>query len=114
MAAYCGSKAFVDHFAKCLAYENPERIDVLSYKPFTVQSNLVKMEPSFSVLTATEAASSALDKLGWDVDTEGHWRHKVVNFQSKSMMSLIPYKTRVAMLNKALRGISKARKEQNH
>lgn len=52
-STYCGSKAFADHFAKSLAYENPEKIDVLSYKPNTVQSNLVKMKPSFAVLTAT-------------------------------------------------------------
>ena len=100
----------MDHFAKSLAYEHPEKIDVLSYKPFTVQSNLVRLDPSFSVLTAKEAANSALDKLGWDVETVGHWRHKVVNFQTQSIMSLIPYKARARMMNKALRVIAKAQK----
>lgn len=64
MAVYNGTKACVDHFAKSLAYENPDKIETLSYKPNMVESNLVKMKPSFSVLSAQEAASSALDKLG--------------------------------------------------
>ena len=69
LSTYTGSKAFIDHFVKSLAYENPDKIDVLSYKPSYVQSNLAKIKPSFSVLTAEEGADSALDKLGWDVHT---------------------------------------------
>lgn len=108
IATYSGTKAFVDHFAKCLAYENPDKIDVLSFKPFTVQSNAVRMEPSFSVLTAKEAANSALDKLGWDIETEGHWRHKYVNAKRRAKIRLTPEKTLMRNMNQRMRRIAKA------
>ena len=66
LSTYSATKAFVDHFAKSLAFESTHKIDVLSYRPFTVQSNSLKAPPSFSILKASEAANSALDKLGWD------------------------------------------------
>ena len=87
---YSASKAFVDHFGKCLAHENPHKIDVLSYKPNLVQSNMVPLESSFGVLKIKEAASSALDKLGWDIETEGNWRHVLMNVPPKLTRWLLP------------------------
>ena len=110
LAPYCGSKAFVDQFAKSLAYENVEKIDVLSYKPNLVESNMVKLKPNFNVLTAIEAANSALDKLGWDVETEGHWRHVYLNSKIKTMMTLFPLKKSMEMTNKRMRGFAKQAK----
>lgn len=105
LGTYCGSKAFVDHFAKSLAFENPDKIDVLSYKPNMVQSNIVRIEikPSFSILTAVEAADSALDKLGWDVETEGHWRHVVCNTQLRLSSCFLPQKTLMRVSNREMR-----------
>ena len=51
VATYGASKAFVDQFAQCLAFENIDKIDVLSYTPSMVQSNAVKLKPRFEILS---------------------------------------------------------------
>ena len=112
-AIYSASKVFVDHFTKCLAFENPDKIDVLSYKPNLVSSNLLKMEPSFGVLTALEAAGSALDKLGWDIETEGHWRHVVTNTPLKLMTSVLPEKTNMEMIGQYMLSLSENMKPED-
>ena len=99
-AIYTGSKSFVDKFARCLAFEHPGKIDVLSYKPSRVSSNLFKVEPRFDVLTPTQAASSAMDKLGWDTETQGHWRHVLTNAPLKLFTSILPEKTSMEILRK--------------
>ena len=73
-----------------------------------MQSNSVRMEPSFSVLTAKEAANSALDKLGWDIETEGHWRHVMINFKRRASMSLASEKSRMRASNERMRKIAEA------
>ena len=112
-ATYSASKVFVDHFAKCLAFENPDKIDVLVYKPNLVESNLVRRKPSFGILSSKEAASSALDKMGWDLETEGHWRHVVVNGRLKLMRALLPEKMNMRLINQQLRPIAKIVKAEN-
>ena len=113
MSIYSGSKAFVDHFTKCLAYENPNKIDVLSYKPNMVETNLVKIKSSFFVLTPTEAANSALDKLGWDVETEGHWRHACLNAKMRAKRSVLPERVSMEISNKRMRQFAEMIKGAN-
>lgn len=75
LSTYAASKAFNDHFGKSLAYEVTDKVDVLSFKPLGVSSNMYKNAPSFKVLTPIEAANGALNSLGYEIETTGHWRH---------------------------------------
>lgn len=77
VSTYGATKAFNDHFSQSLAYEVIDKVDVLSFKPAGVASNMYKHKPSFGVLTPLVAANGALDALGRDVETYGHWRHVV-------------------------------------
>ena len=87
---------------RSLSFENPDKIEVLSYKPSLVSSNLFKVEPRFEILSSIEAANSALDKLGWDTETQGHWRHVLTNVPLNLMTSVLPEKTSMGILQKMI------------
>ena len=44
LTTYAGTKAFNKHFAEGLAYENPEKIDVLAYTPWGVKTGMNPQE----------------------------------------------------------------------
>lgn len=57
---------------------NLEKIDVLCVEPNWVESNLSKLSKKrFDVVTAAECAKAALDRLGYDYITMGHWKHRL-------------------------------------
>ena len=90
LATYAATKRFNDHFAKCLAYENPSKIDFLSFKPSLVKTGMNTFKVSFSVLSPRQAVNGILDKLGYEISSEGSWHHVVSTSPLKGMVSLLP------------------------
>ncbi len=106
LSTYSATKAFNDSFARSLAYEVYEKVDVLSFKPAQVKTNMNRSELKFSVLTPEEAANGALDKLGWDIETEGHWRHVVSTAKVRIGRCFMPECFVRTMISKRMRAAS--------
>ena len=79
LSTYVATKSFNNHFAKSLSYEvYDDKIDVLSLKPMSVYTGMNPTKPSgISVITAAECVSGSLDKLGYEVETLGSWKHEL-------------------------------------
>ena len=78
LSTYVASKSFNNHFAKSLSYEVYEdKIDVLSVKPMSVFTGMNSDKPSgIRVITAADCVSGSLDKLGYEIETRGSWKHE--------------------------------------
>lgn len=90
LATYAGTKRFNDHFARSLAYENPHKIDFLSFKPSLVKTGMNTFKVSFAVLSPRQAVNGILDKLGYEISSEGSWHHVVFNMPLRGMFTLLP------------------------
>ena len=79
LSTYVATKSFNNHFAKSLSYEvYDDKIDVLSLKPMSVYTGMNPTKPKgISVITAAECVSGCLDKLGYEVETLGSWKHEL-------------------------------------
>ena len=113
LSTYAATKAFNDHFGQSLAYELVDQVDVLSFLPNAVATNMNRNSPSFSTLTPAEAAQGALDALGREIETEGYWRHAVHNKRQRLAMCFFPKSMVMAGINKRMRGAAKMIKERN-
>ena len=71
-------------------------MDVLSYTPGIIVSNLskVKEESKLLVISSKEAARTMLDKLGHESVTTGSWKHCVLISIYSKLLDLLPYKAR--------------------
>ena len=74
-SVYAGTKAFDHSFSKGLTYEASKNVDVMCLRPSLVESNMSKLKKGVAAIGALDCAKGTLDKLGWDVTTEGPWLH---------------------------------------
>ena len=77
---YSASKVFSHYLTISLAEEMKanDRIDWLSVKPLEVETVMSTTKADgFSVITATQCASSILNDLGYVNETYTHWAHKI-------------------------------------
>ena len=76
-SAYTGTKAFVDLFTRSIADEY-RQFDILSLKPFDVSTKMIYYrEPDLLTITMEECVRGALNDLGYQDHTYGHWKHKL-------------------------------------
>ncbi|KAM3133944.1 hypothetical protein pb186bvf_013910 [Paramecium bursaria] len=76
---YSGTRAFVDLFSRSLDQEYIN-IDVLSLRPFYVQTQMVKHQSDLSTITPTQCAQGGLLRVGLVRESFGHWRHRLIGF----------------------------------
>ena len=77
---YSATKVFSHFLTISLSEEmkSTDRIDWLSVKPLEVETVMSTTKADgFSVITATQCATSILDDLGYANETYGHWAHKI-------------------------------------
>ena len=81
MAVFAASKAFVESFSLGLAKEEniSQKIDVLNLRVFQVSTNLIGNVKGFWILEPEECAKACLEKLGFENNSCGHWKHEFVN-----------------------------------
>eukprot|EP00347_Sterkiella_histriomuscorum_P022617 403337808 len=72
---YGCAKRFASYLSRGLAVELKDKIDFLSYEPFGVSSNLVKMKPSKYIDSAEYSTECALRDLGQQDATFGSFSH---------------------------------------
>lgn len=77
---YSATKSFVDSFSRALSLEYSDHIDVLSFRPMLVESNMSKQQASLTVATRNQAAKSAIRSLGLDYETNGYWMHRLTSY----------------------------------
>ena len=55
-----------------------DKVDIFSFKPTMVSSNMIRSKAGgFRVISAEEAARCALDKLSFETESTGSWKHIV-------------------------------------
>ena len=64
ISVYSATKAFNDFFSKSIEMEYYKKIDILSVRPLYVESNLSKLQKSFTVASRNECAEASLNRLG--------------------------------------------------
>ena len=80
MATYAASKSYEAFLATALSYEVKEKIDVISYEPAYVHSQMVKRKPGKDCITKERAAEVVFRDLGKDTRTFGAFRHHFIAF----------------------------------
>lgn len=80
VSVYSATKAYVDTFSKSLSAEVGHKIDVISYTPYVVKTNLAILSKSIFMITAEECVQSCLRALGKTDTTAGHWKHRFVKY----------------------------------
>ena len=83
LSTYAGTKAFINHWSRCLAAEmSPYNIDVLCVRPGLTATRMSGIKTSsFAVADAQVVATKALGMLG--INTKAvlpHWPHAMMDF----------------------------------
>jgi short-subunit dehydrogenase len=85
-STYNGTKALVDSFTLSVADEY-KNIDFMSMKPYDVSTNMINNRPTdIMTITRTECVQGFLNCLGHEVQSVGHWKHRLQDY----VYSLIP------------------------
>ena len=74
MQLYSGTKAFVVAFTRALAIEYEKRVDFLCIIPGAMYTKMLPYKFFYSTST-DEAAKAQLDRLGYENESCGHWKH---------------------------------------
>lgn len=78
LTTYSASKAFADHFSRCLAREYKDsEIIIQSVLPFFVATKMAKMRPNVVVPSPDAYVKSALATVGLESQTHGCFTHKL-------------------------------------
>jgi 17beta-estradiol 17-dehydrogenase / very-long-chain 3-oxoacyl-CoA reductase len=85
---YSSTKVYATFIAEALAGEiNNSNIDFLSLMPWYIDTKMIKnTKMLFGVISAKECVDGALNDLGYEVHTFGHWYHKILAY----LISFIP------------------------
>ena len=87
MALYSATKVYEKYLAEALNFELKEKVDVISYEPGMVCSNMTKLsEENSKTITAKRAAEVCFRDLGISPATHGAFRHDKETF----MLNLTP------------------------
>lgn len=74
---YSSTKAFDDFFSRCLNTEYRGKIDVMSFRPGSVTSQLTfRRNPGLITLSAEDCVEGCLKSLGKRSFTAGHFKHE--------------------------------------
>lgn len=89
---YSPTKRFEDQVSHSLAHEFSKKIDMMSVRPLFFSSSLTNLKPTKSgtVLSAAQCASGALDKLGYETRTAGHWMHNLQASLIHALTAILP------------------------
>lgn len=87
---YCSTKVYDEYLLKTIAYENKNKnIDFLVVKPLYVDTpSRAGHKREFKPITAEQCVTGALEDLGYELETYGHWKHCVQGV----LMGLVPEK----------------------
>jgi len=90
MSGYAATKAFDLQLARSLSLEYERHsVDVLAVTPAYVQTELsgaTRLGGFPPVVSARDCARGALDSLGYETVTQGHWLHDI----QKALVSVVP------------------------
>ena len=76
-AGYSSSKLYDDFFSRALAYENKNKIDILSFKPLLVSTPLTRNMSSLLTINKNQCVKGSLKAVGWSDETFGHLSHHI-------------------------------------
>ena len=105
-ATYAATKSFNHTFSHVMQKEVGDLLDILTVCPGPTLSNLIKTKafPIPIVITADEHAIATINKLGYESETFGHWRHtfvpKIVYSMPKFIIDIYADKYRKVFLAK--------------
>ena len=80
LSVYTSTKVFNDFLSRSLYEDFKGNIDILSLKPYFVESNLTKMKSNkdgFFIISSEECAEGTLNQLGYEKEAYGHWKHEL-------------------------------------
>ncbi|CAI2375808.1 unnamed protein product [Moneuplotes crassus] len=86
LAVYSATKAFVLQFANSIAEEYKDKLDVTTIKTSDVKTNMNSGKLLFAI-DPDQHARGALDKLGHDTESHGHYIHAYRYFLANSPIS---------------------------
>ena len=101
MTIFVSSKTFVHNLSLALSLEQNinRKIDVLSLKVFQVSSNMIANRKGFWILENKACAEGCLEKLGFENNTCGHWKHELINWIYENL----PESLRIRFFNNAMK-----------
>jgi len=77
---YGATKSFDDYFSRVLDYELSEKIDILSFSPLFVSTNMTGFRKDFGAISSKEAVEGVMGEIGYKNQTYGHWKHQIMGF----------------------------------
>jgi len=84
---YSPSKTFLDSLTRCFELEVRNKIDVVSVVPDVLHTNLMfNQDYTSDAILPEKCAVAVLNSLGYEIRTEGYWKHKII----ASVMDSIP------------------------
>jgi 17beta-estradiol 17-dehydrogenase / very-long-chain 3-oxoacyl-CoA reductase len=96
-ALYSASKVFSYYLTESVALElNTKNIDFLCLKPAYTDTIMVRnLKERYCLITPKECVNSALNELGYELVTSGHWKHKIFTYVNNCLpIAFLRYKMR--------------------
>lgn len=94
---YGACKSFIDHLSIPLSFEYRHQLDVLSFQPTVMATDMATgTEPAAITISPQRAAHAALSQLGHTQTSHGHWRHGLL----AALIAVLPSRVRNALLLK--------------
>lgn len=81
IAAYCGTKAFVDYFTQSIASQYKHKVDFISFVVGSVSTNMnITKVGEHNTISAKDCVQGLFNEIGYKLQTSGHWRHQIENY----------------------------------
>jgi short-subunit dehydrogenase len=77
VATYCASKSYASFLAQGVGMEIEDKIDLMSFEPAEVHTNIIAEKPNMKVISADRAAETCFRDIGYDTSSTGAFRHEL-------------------------------------
>ncbi|XP_023212695.1 hydroxysteroid dehydrogenase-like protein 1 [Centruroides sculpturatus] len=96
MSVYSSCKAFSDHFGRAISWEfRKDDVHVQSLVPYSVSTNMIKSFEKYLgplryfTVSSNELSKSAVNTIGIDNYTTGHWKHELLSILLSSLPNFL-------------------------
>ena len=76
VATYCATKSYGSFLAQGVGMEIADKIDLMSFEPAEVHTNIIAEKPNMKVISADRAAETCFRDIGYDTSSTGAFRHE--------------------------------------
>lgn len=92
LCLYSSTKAFTHYFTVGLSENYKNKVDIMSFMPANVETNMAISETSPLLITPQLAVQECLKDLGYKIVSHGYWKHTLVAY----ITDLLPQRIRLS------------------